>query len=108
MASHTGQKWSRFFYSSRDFLFKLTFLFQVEMFLFKSNFYFKSRSYFFMSRFLFQVEVFFMSTFSFQEENFSFMSSRDFCSPRGLSSGHFSIHGEMLPRSTCWHFLAMI
>ena len=71
MASHTGQKWSRFFYLSWNFLFKSTFLFQVEMFQFKSkSFFFKlrcsyssrhflmSRIYFFMSRFLFQVEVF--------------------------------------------------
>ena len=69
-----------------------------------------------MSRFMFQVEVFlshvdsfFMSTFFFSRgECFFFISSRDFCSLQGLSSGHFAIEGEMLPRSTCWHLLAMI
>ena len=87
---------------------------QVEIFSCR-DFYFKSRIYFFMSRFLFQVEVFIscreffhVDIFQFQEENFFFISSRDFCSLRGLSSGHFSIQGEMLPTSTCWHFLAMI
>ena len=127
MASHTGQKWSTFFYWSRDFLFKLTFLFQVEgfnlnrdlfylsrdvsiqveifflqveMFLFKSRFLFQVENFFFMSRFLFQVENFifhfeiFISSrgfylmsrifscrhFSFQEEDFFFISSQNFCS----------------------------
>ena len=58
MASHTGQKWSRFFYSSRDFLCKLTFLFQVEMFQFKLRCSYSSQD-FFMSKFLFQVEKLF-------------------------------------------------
>ena len=52
--------------------------------------------------------VFSCRHFSFQEENFFLSQVEKFCSLRGLSSGHFSIQGEMLPRSTCWHLLAMI
>ena len=84
MASHTGQKWSRFFYSSRDFFFKLRFFSS-------KGFPFKSRSFLLKMR--------------------CFNSSRNFFSCRGLSSGHFSIQGAMLPRigrSTCCHFLAKI
>ena len=115
LASHTGQKWSTFFYSSRDFVFKLTFLFQVEGFNFKSrsflfksrcfnssrNFFFQVEMFLFKSRFLFQVEnFFFMSRFLFQVENFIFhfeifISSRGFyLMSRIFSCRHFSFQEE--------------
>ena len=94
MASHTGQKWSTFFYWSRDFLFKLTFLFQVEGFNLNRDLFYLSRDvsiqveifflqvemFLFKSRFLcrdfyFKSRIFFfMSRFLFQVENFFFMS----------------------------------
>ena len=57
MASHTGQKWSRFFCSSRDFLIQVKnsffkvrvsiqveiFFIQVKMFQFKSRFFTTAR-----------------------------------------------------------------
>ena len=114
MASYTGQKWLRSFYSSRDFFFKLRVSIQVEIFFIQVEiFQFKSR-FFFMSRFLSQVENFFMSRFLSQVEIFffpveNFLMSRYFHSCRDFyffkstflfmsrsfdSSRHFSIQGE--------------
>ena len=123
------------YFKSRIFFFTSRFVFQVEFFLMSRifscrDFYFKSRIFFFhveiciSSRgifrifscrdlyfkpsFLSHVENFFMLTFFFSRGECVFIASRDFCSLRGLSSGHFAIQGEMLPRSTCRHLLAMI
>ena len=60
----------RFSFSSREFFF------HVEIFISRRDFYLMST-------------VFSYQHFSFKEENFFFISGRDFCSLRGLSSGHF-------------------
>ena len=50
MASHTGQKWSRFFCSSRDFYGKPYWTKVVEIFLFKSRFFIQVKNSFFNVR----------------------------------------------------------
>ena len=96
-----------FFFSRRDLYFKSSF-FSCR------DFYFKSRIFFFMSRFVFQAEFFISCREFFHVDIFLFkrrsvfIARREFCYLRGLSSGHFAIQGEMLPRSTCRHLMAMI
>ena len=103
-----------FQFKSKSFLFKLR-CFNSSRDFFMSRFSFSSREFFFMSRFLFQVEIFIsfrqffhIDIFLLKRRIFFFISGRDFCYLGGLSRGHFWIQGEMLPRSTCWHLLAMI
>ena len=81
MASHTGQKWSRFFYSSQDFLFKLTFLFKFEGFNSRGDLFYLSRD---VST---QVEIFFIQVemFQFKSKSF-FFELRCFYSSRNLFS----------------------
>ena len=114
MASHTGQKWLRSFYSSRDFFFKLRvsiqveiFFIQVEIFQFKSRFFFhveiliSSRKFFYVEIFIssrdlfFPVENFLMSRYFHSCRDFYFFKSRFLFMSRSFdSSRHFSIQGE--------------
>ena len=59
------------------------FFFQVENFFFHVEIFISNRDFYLMST------VFSYRHFSLKEENFFFISGRDFCSLRGLSSGHF-------------------
>ena len=115
MASHTGQKWSRFFYSTRDFFIQVDISFsswgfqlsrdlfylsrdvstQVEIFFIQVEmFQFKSKSFFFKLRCCYSSRDFFMSKFLFQVENIFFMSRFLFQVEVFISCQHFSFQEE--------------
>ena len=116
MASHTGQKWSRFFYSTRDFFcsswhffFKLRVSIKSRSFLFKSRCFNSSRDLFYPSWDVsIQVEIVFLQVemLLFKSRFFHveiFISSREyifhvevFISSRGfyLMSTFFFSRGE--------------
>ena len=105
MASHNGQKWSRFFYSSRDFLLKLTLFFQVEGFN-------SSRDIFYLSPDVsIQVEIFFVQVEMFQFKSKSFLfklrcfnSSRDFF----FQVENFFFHFEIFTSSRDFYLMSTV
>ena len=102
---------SRVFSHVENF-FMSRFLFQVENFFFHVEICISSRGIFrifscrdlyFKSSFLSHVENFFMLTFFFSRGECVFIASREFCSLRGLSSGHFAIQGRVKTSQDYWY-----